>query len=100
MSVDGNFDVEVKTPAGLQSGSLSLAAQGDQLTGRLVTPKGTSEITEGAVLGDHVSFTAKIKTPMGRMKAHIEGDVDGDRFTGTAKLPLGTAQITGVRTQP
>jgi hypothetical protein len=97
MAVDGNFDVEVKTPVGLQSGSLTLAAQGDQLTGQLVTPKGTSEITEGAVTGDHVSFTAKIKTPMGRMRAHIEGDVDGDRFVGTAKLPLGIAEISGVR---
>ena len=97
MAVDGNFDVEVKTPVGLQSGSLALAAHGDKLTGQLVTPKGTSEITEGSVTGDHVSFTAKIKTPMGRMKAHIEGDVDGDRFVGTAKLPLGLAQISGVR---
>jgi hypothetical protein len=97
MSLDGRYRVEVKTPVGLQEGSLTLRLEGTTVSGALDTPKGGSEFSGGRVSGNEVTFEAKIRTPMGRMKAHVTGSVVGDEFTGTAKLPLGTAHIHGVR---
>jgi hypothetical protein len=97
MSVQGTYTLQVKTPVGTQEGKLSLAVDGQTLSGVLITPKGDSSFDGGTVSGDHVTFTAKLRTPMGRMKAYVEGDVVGDRLTATARLPLGTARIEGVR---
>ena len=97
MAVQGSYNLEVKTPVGVQEGRLTLVVDGHSLRGVLSSPKGESELDGGIVHGGHLAFTTKLRTPMGRMKAHIEGDVEGDRLTATAKLPLGVAHITGVR---
>lgn len=97
MTIDGTYDVTVKTPLGPQAGRLTLKADGQSLSGVLENPKGNSPFDGGTVENGHVHFVTKIRTPMGRLKATVDGTVEGDTFTGTAKLPLGTAEITGTR---
>jgi hypothetical protein len=97
MTIAGHYKVTVKTPVGLQQGSLTLKVEGDTLSGTLENSKGMTEFTGGTVNDNEVQFTTKIRTPLGRLKAEVNGKVDGDRFSGTAKLPLGVAQIEGVR---
>ncbi len=97
MSIQGQYDVTVKTPVGTQEGSLRLVVDGDDLSGVLTNPKGASEFSGGTVSGNEVAFETKIRTPMGRLKAQVSGRIDGRKFTGTAKLPLGVAHIEGIR---
>ena len=97
MSIQGQYNVTVKTPVGTQEGSLSLMVDGDDVSGVLTNPKGATEFTGGTVSGNEVAFETKIRTPMGRLKAQVSGRVEGRTFTGTAKLPLGVAHITGTR---
>jgi carbon-monoxide dehydrogenase large subunit len=99
MSVEGTYQVKVKTPVGEQEGTLTLAVEGQALSGSLTNPRGSSDFTGGEVNGNEVHFTTKIKTPMGRLKGQVTGKVNGDTFTGVARLPLGTAQIEGRRSQ-
>lgn len=99
MSIQGQYNVTVKTPVGTQEGSLSLTVDGDSLSGVLTNPKGASEFSGGTVSGNEVAFRTKIRTPMGRLPAQVIGRVDGRRFTGTAKLPLGIAHIEGIRSE-
>lgn len=100
MSVEGTYKVTVKTPVGLQEGTLVLKVAGGALSGSLDNPKGRSEFTGGTVAGETVHFATKIRTPMGRLKAEVNGRVSDDTFTGEARLPLGTAQIAGTRVRP
>lgn len=97
MSIQGQYKVTVKTPVGMQEGSLTLVPDGESLSGVLTNPKGDSEFSGGTISGNEVAFDTKIRTPMGRLRAHVTGTVDGDTFTGDAKLPLGVAHIEGVR---
>lgn len=97
MSIQGQYKVTVKTPVGTQEGSLSLAVDGDDLSGTLTNPKGATEFSGGTISGNEVAFQTKIRTPLGRLKAQVNGKVEGDTFVGTAELPLGVAHIDGVR---
>ena len=100
MSIQGQYKVTVKTPVGMQEGSLTLVPDGESLSGVLTNPKGDSEFSGGTISGVIDSLVVnlkKIRTPMGRLKAHVTGTVEGDTFTGDAKLPLGVAHIEGVR---
>jgi len=97
MAVPGQYKITVKTPVGVQEGSLTLTINGASLCGRIDNARGSTEFSDGVVNGDEVHFVTKIQTPLGRLKAEISGRVEGDHFTGVAKLPLGVAHIEGVR---
>ena len=98
MSVAGTYAVEVKTPVGVQEGSLTLRVVNGALEGSLSNAQGATEFAGGSVGDNEVSFATRIRTPMGKLKAQVTGTVDGDTFTGRARLPLGTAEIHGTRT--
>ncbi|MBU1174863.1 MAG: hypothetical protein KKH72_05620 [Alphaproteobacteria bacterium] len=97
MSVDGTYDVTVKTPLGVQPGRLSLVSDGDALTGTLQNRLGTFEIEDGSVSGNQVHFFAPVKTPLGQFRIEITGEVAGDTYSGIGKLPLGTVRVEGRR---
>jgi len=97
MSVTGTYKIQVKTPAGLQEGRMTLFVEGDSLTGMLDYSAGRCEFKNGKVKGNAVEFTTKINTPIGHLKALVTGVVKGDSFSGIAKLPIGSAKINGIR---
>lgn len=97
MNIDGDYKLTLKTPVGVQEGSMTLKTDGASLSGTLANDRGTSEFSGGTASGGTVEFETRIPTPIGRMKAHVTGSISGDRFNGDAKLPLGSAHIVGVR---
>lgn len=97
MSVAGTYQVQVRTPKGVQKGKLTLIVEGDLLKGTLVYSAGIAEITEGIVEGNGVKFKTNIKTPIGRFRASVTGVVKGNMFSGVAKLPIGSIQIDGIK---
>ena len=50
MSIDGTYQVTVKTPLGSQKGKLTIQTSGDGFSGSLETPSGTSSFSARILL--------------------------------------------------
>mgnify|MGYP001585714864 CR=1 FL=1 len=97
MGADGTWNVTMKTPMGDQAGTLTLATDGGTLTGSMSGPQGSTEIEDGTVDGDTLSWTVNMTSPM-PIKVESTATVNGDSITGEAKLgAFGTASFSGTR---
>ncbi len=97
MAVDGKWNLKIKTPMGEQSGVLSLAAAGAELTGEMTGNMGSVKIENGKVDGDKVMWHAKVTSPM-PITLEFDGKVDGDALAGNVKLgAFGTSTFSGSR---
>jgi hypothetical protein len=97
MSIDGTYQVTVKTPLGKQKGKLTIRSSGDILSGSLETSKGTTHFSDGSINGNHIQFQAETKTAMGPFDVAYKATVEGDRLSGEASMPLGTAPMEGTK---
>ncbi len=96
-SADGAWNTTMNTPMGAQKGTLTLATDGDTLTGSLSGAQGTIELKDGAVDGDALSWKADISQPMA-MTLEFSATVDGDEISGNVKLgAFGNASFSGTR---
>ncbi|NUR69266.1 MAG: hypothetical protein HOU81_00450 [Hamadaea sp.] len=85
MSIDGTWNVSMKTPMGTMQGELILVTSGATLTGSLTGPSGPEPLVDGVVDGDDLTWTIKLSKPMS-MTIHYKVKIDGDSLNGTAKL--------------
>jgi len=82
---------------GQQKATITLATDGDTLTGTMEGQQGTLELKDGAVDGDSVSWKADITNPM-PITLEFSATVDGDSLSGDVKLgSFGNASFTGTR---
>ncbi|MYE22985.1 MAG: hypothetical protein F4Y01_03435 [Gammaproteobacteria bacterium] len=96
-NVDGTWNVTTNTPMGAQKGTLTLAADGEKLTGTISGAQGATDIQSGAVDGNDVSWKLDITSPM-PMTLEFSGSVDGDSISGNVKLgAFGNATFEGTR---
>lgn len=96
-NVDGVWNTVMNTPMGPQSATVTLATDGNTLTGSMSGPQGVIEIEDGAVDGDSLSWKANITSPMA-MTLEFSATVDGDEMSGNAKLgAFGNASFSGTR---
>ena len=96
MSIDGNWEVSISTPMGEQKATVSLAAAGDKLSGKIDGAMG-SQAFEGTVDGNNVAFDFDITNPM-PMTLKVTATVDGDSINGNVALGMfGSAPLTGKR---
>jgi hypothetical protein len=84
MTFDGEWELSVQTPMGAQKSMLSVASDGDALTGELRGNGETVHIRDGSVDGDAVAFKADVTKPFG-MTIAFTGKVDGDSLAGEAQ---------------
>ena len=84
MSVEGNWNIVVKSPMGDQPSTLSLKVEGGALTGTQGAQGQTQAITGGKVDGDNVSWSNSITTPF-PMTLEFTGTVAGDTLSGSVK---------------
>ena len=97
MSVDGTWNLVIKSPMGDQTGVLAFKAEGDALTGTATTMGSTDPIAGGKVDGDTVTWSNKITSPF-PMTLEFTGTLDGDSLSGTVKAgTFGTYPFTGAR---
>ena len=97
MSVDGTWNVVVKSPMGDQPSTLVLKADGGTLTGTASAQGNTNDIANGKVDGDTVSWSNSITTPF-PMTLEFTGTVSGDTLTGSVKAgSFGSFPFTGAR---
>jgi len=97
MSVDGTWNLVVKSPMGDQPSTLTLKADGGTLTGTASAQGNTNDIANGKVDGDNVSWSNSITTPF-PMTLEFSGAVVGDTLNGSVKAgSFGSFPFTGAR---
>ena len=97
MSIDGTWNVTLQSPMGSQEGTLTLATDGDTLTGTMSGPQGAMDIEDGQVGDGSYSWKVNITSPMA-ITIESTATVDGYTITGESKLgAVGTATFTGTR---
>jgi hypothetical protein len=82
---NGKWTADVTTPRGTQTLTFDFHVDGATLTGKISSPRGDSEITEGKIDGDNISFTQVVNFNGNEMKILYTGkaDADGIKFTRT-----------------
>ena len=97
MSASGTWNITTKSPMGSQAGTLTLAVDGDTLTGNMSGAQGSMDLEDGKADGDSLSWAANMTSPM-PMKLEFAAQVDGDSIAGTVKLgAFGNATFEGAR---
>jgi hypothetical protein len=97
MSVDGTWNITFESPLGSQEGQLILTTSGNTLTGKIKSELGESDISNGTVNGNEISWTIEVTEPV-KLSIVNTGTIDGDKLSGTAKLgDLGDATFNGAR---
>lgn len=97
MSIDGTWNVTVNSPMGPQKSKVTLAANGETLTGTGSGPEGEKAIADGKVNGEAVSWKIDIVSPM-PMTVEFSGKVEGDKLNGQVKAgAFGSFPFTGER---
>ncbi|MBB5711336.1 hypothetical protein [Sphingomonas xinjiangensis] len=96
-NVDGNWNTVTKSPMGDQQATLSVQSNGDTFTGTFSGGLGTTDIKDGKVSGDTLTFTLDITVPM-PMSLTVEATAEGDNLNGTVTAgAFGSFPITGTR---
>lgn len=97
MAVDGTWNITVNSPMGPQKSKVTLAVNGDTLTGMGAGPEGERAIADGKVNGDAVSWKVDITSPF-PTTLEFEGKVDGDKIAGQVKAgSFGAFPFSGER---
>ena len=97
MSINGDWKVTMNSPMGAQDATLSLAADGAALSGKIVSSQGTQEFAGGSVDGSSLAWKVKMTQPM-PMELDFLATVEGDGISGNAKLGMfGNATFSGTR---
>jgi hypothetical protein len=96
-NVDGSWNTVTKSPMGDQQAVLTVQSAGDSFTGTFSGGLGTTDIKDGKLSGDTLSWTLDISVPM-PMTLTCEATVDGDALNGTVTAGVfGSFPITGTR---
>ncbi|WP_404336609.1 hypothetical protein AB2M62_19780 [Sphingomonas sp. MMS12-HWE2-04] len=96
-NVDGSWNTVTKSPMGDQQAVLTVASNGDSFTGNFSGGLGTTDIKDGKVDGDTLTFSLDLTVPM-PMTLTVEATVDGDNLNGTVTAgAFGSFPITGTR---
>ncbi len=83
--IDGEWDSVVRLPIGEQKARVVLGSHADgRLTGTYSGPTGSSDISEGQIVGTSVTFTVKFTSPV-PVNVKVEAELSGDVMEGRAK---------------
>ena len=83
MSADGTWNLTMQTPMGERRSTLTLSTAGGTLTGTQQAEGDTTDIAEGTVNGNDVSWKVAITNPM-PLTLTFSGTVDGNSLNGNA----------------
>src|SRR5882724_2709017 len=97
MAADGTWNLTMQTPMGERRSTLTLSTSGGALTGKQESEGDTTDIADGSVSGDDVSWKVSITNPM-PLTLTFSGTVNGNSLTGTADTGMfGSFPFEGTR---
>jgi len=95
--VSGTYVAQVPGRNGTMETTFKLKADGDKLTGTVVTQRGEAEIKDGKVAGDTISFSQTFERGGNSMTILYKGKVEGNEIKFTREVQGGqgrTAEFT------
>jgi len=97
VSIDGKWNTVIHTPVGKQHMEFDLRADGATLTGTATQHGAVSEITDGSVEGDSLTWRVAMTRPF-KINLAFTVAVAGDDMTGSVRLgKLPSSSLTGHR---
>jgi hypothetical protein len=97
MSVQGSWKLELTTPMGVQTPTVTFSADGDKLSGTWTGPRGTAEFSDGTIDGNNVSWAVNVEAMGMKIAMECAAAIDGDQIAGEVKTPRGTINFSGQR---
>jgi hypothetical protein len=79
-AIDGKWVAQVPGRQGTQETTFNFKAEGEKLTGSVVSPRGETPISDGTIKGNDVAFSTKLSTPNGEFKLNFKGTLAGDEL--------------------
>lgn len=95
MTYSGTWNIVMKTPMGEREAVLTLAQEGETLTGTMVADGNSIDIKDGKIEDGRAKWNADLTSPM---PITLEFDVaeDGGNLGGTVKLGMfGSSGVSG-----
>jgi hypothetical protein len=83
---NGKWSGDVTTPRGTQTLTFDLHVDGSTLTGKVTSPRGETDITNGKVDGDNLSFDTVMNFNGNEFKISYTGKADGDTIKFTRAM--------------
>ena len=83
---NGKWNGDVTTPRGTQNLVFDFHVDGAALTGKVTTPRGDVDITNGKVDGDNISFDTVMNFNGNEFKITYTGKADGDTIKFTRAM--------------
>jgi hypothetical protein len=97
MAADGTWKIAIETPMGTRNTTLVFKTEGGALKGTQSEGSNSTEIADGKVDGDKLSWKVSISNPM-PMDLDFSAQVSGDKITGQAATAMfGSFPFTGSR---
>lgn len=95
MAFNGTWNIVMKTPMGDREAKLTLAEDGDALTGSMESDGAAMDIANGKVEDGRAKWDADITTPM-PLTLSFDVAEDGGNLDGTVKLGMfGNSAVSG-----
>ena len=96
--VSGQWTSTFTTQIGEQHYTYTFKVDGDKLTGSAKNDNGTTEITDGSIKGDDISFVENIDMMGNKISITYTGKVSGDEIKFTRKVgDFATEELTAKR---
>ena len=95
MAFNGTWNITMKTPMGDREAVLTLAQDGDALTGETTADGNSTPVKNGKVEDGRAKFEVDLTTPM-PITLEFDLGADGDNLDGSVKLGMfGSSEVSG-----
>jgi hypothetical protein len=97
MSLEGKWNLVIKTPFGQQKMIADIAQQAEGLGGTLANDKGPAPLKTARVEADEAWFEGTVKTPFGDLNLAFHGVIQENKIFGKVKTTFGMSDFSGTR---
>ena len=97
---NGKWTADVQGRNGTQTMTFEFHVSGSALTGKVTTQRGDSDISDGKVDGDNISFSQTMNMQGNEMKVMYTGKAEGDTIKFSRQMgDRGTTEFVAKRAQ-
>ncbi|UCD24129.1 MAG: hypothetical protein JSW51_14060 [Gemmatimonadota bacterium] len=97
VEIAGKWETTRETPNGTMTSTFTFDVDGNKLTGTIESPRWETEISDGTVDGNEISFKIVMSRGDRTFEMSYSGTVEGDTITGTMTTPRGDMPWTATR---
>ena len=88
--ISGKWTTAIQTGIGVMNYTFDFKVEGEKLLGKAVMSMGgnssESDLTEGSVKGDEISFVETLKVQGQELRAEYKGKISGDEIRGSRQV--------------